>query len=353
MYTLKELEKQTDDQVVVLKNSQCKANFHADGRIILDFESTNIIHWFRAIYHLATSHKIIVDNYYGFLAVTNFKENVLCVQLWHAAGAIKQFALTDPSVEFRSPRAYKRFVDVYHRFNYVVVGSEKMASIFRKSFDLSSEHILRTGIPRTDFFFNKQEMKAAEESLREDFPVINKKKVILYAPTFRDDQLNVAELELDIKRMYKSLSRDYVLFLRLHPAINAEFKNDFPGFIYNVSSYPNINHLLVITDILISDYSSIPFEFSLLEKPMIFYAYDIDAYHESRGFWENYEEMVPGPVVKTTEEIIEVVKQNQFNLQEVSVFANQWNQYSKGYASERLIQALYTDEEPLQAVDQL
>lgn len=351
LFTLEELEKQTNEQVVILKNSQCKTSFDAENRIVLDFESMNLIHWFRSIYHLATSEKVFVDNYYGFLAVTNFRENVVCTQLWHAAGAIKQFALKDPSVEFRSKRAYQRFLDVYHRFDYVVVGSEKMVNIFRQSFDLSNEHILRTGIPRTDFFFDRNAMRTVEESLKQDYPIINNKKVILYAPTFRDNNLHSAELELDIRKMYKYLSKDYVLFLRLHPAINAQFKNDFPGFVYNVSSYPDINHLLVVTDILISDYSSIPFEFSLLNKPMLFFAYDLDEYTKTRGFWENYEELVPGPVVKHTSDLIDIIKNNQFNLQEVSSFANQWNQYSRGYSSERLIQALYKDEEQLQAAE--
>ncbi|WP_051359587.1 CDP-glycerol glycerophosphotransferase family protein [Paucisalibacillus globulus] len=351
MFTVEELERQTNDQVVILKNSQCRENFYRENRIILDFETTNVFHWFKSIYHLATSDRIFVDNYYGFLAVTNFKENVICTQLWHAAGAIKQFALKDPSVEYRSERAYQRFLDVYHRFDYVVVGSEKMANIFRQSFDLSNDHILRTGIPRTDFFYDTKAMKSAEESLIQELPILKRKKVILYAPTFRDHKLNSAELELDIKKLYKSLSRDYVLFLRLHPAINAEFVNEFPGFVYNVSSFTDINPLLVITDILISDYSSIPFEFSLLRKPIVFYAYDLEEYTKTRGFWENYEELVPGPVVRTTTEIIDLIKANQFNLQEVNTFANQWNQYSRGYSSERLIQAIYKDEEQLKAVE--
>src|SRR5699024_12558819 len=99
---------------------------------------------------------------------------------------------------------------------------------------------------------------------------------LFYAPTYRDNELDIGELKLDIEKMYQAFKHDYVLLLRLHPAINGEFQNKYPGFVINVSGNYNINHLLVITDILITDYSSIPFEFSLLNKPMVFFAYDLE-----------------------------------------------------------------------------
>src|SRR5699024_8092175 len=129
--------------------------------------------------HLATCEKVIVDNYYGFLAAASFKSNVQCIQLWHAAGAIKQFGLKDPDIHGRSKRAYKRFNKVYQKFDQVVVGSERMASIFRDSFDLTDDKILRTGIPRTDFFFDDTAKKNAEQTLAREYPIINEKKVLL------------------------------------------------------------------------------------------------------------------------------------------------------------------------------
>jgi len=102
--------------------------------------------------------------------------------------------------------------------------------------------------------------------------------------------------------------------------------------------------VLVGTDILITDYSSIPFEFSLLEKPMIFFAYDLDEYKETRGFGEDYEKLVPGPVVKDTDSVIEVIKQDQFDLGHVKAFAQEWNEYSNGDSSKRLIEALYVQQ---------
>ena len=177
------------------------------------------------------------------------------------------------------------------------------------------------------------------------FPIINKKKVILYAPTYRDDELSVSDLKLDLAKMYQALKDEYVLFLRLHPAVRVDLTNDFPDFIFNVSNYHDVNHLLTVTDLLITDYSSIPFEFSLLHKPMVFFAYDLEEYAQSRGFWEPYEELVPGPIVENTSELINVLKNEQFNMDLISTFALQWNEYSTGSSSEQLVKSLYGEVE--------
>lgn len=148
-------------------------------------------------------------------------------------------------------------------------------------------------------------------------------------------------LKINLDKMYQHFKHDYILFLRLHPAVNHSFENKYPGFIYNVSNYADINHLLIGTDILITDYSSIPFEFSLLNRPMIFYAYDFDDYMEKRGLWKDYYTRVPGPVVETTDEIIEVIKEKSFQLERVKPFAEEWNKYSHGESSAQLIQTIY------------
>ena len=343
--TMEELERQkADHHIVILKSKNCKAVFDSrPNRTILEFESGSISQFLKSIYHLATAKHIFIDNYYGFLAVTDFREEVKCVQLWHAAGAIKQFGLQDLTNKNRTEEALRRFQRVYNRFDHVVVGSDQMIQIFKESFGLPEERFLRTGIPRTDFFFDDLEKARVVKKIQADFPIIKEKKVILYAPTYRDDELSSTKLQLNFDMMYKHLKHEYVLFLRLHPAVNSQFENKYPGFIYNVSSYQNINHLLLVTDVLISDYSSIPFEFSLLNRPMIFYAYDLDEYAEKRGLWKDYEERVPGPVVYSTDELINVIEQRAFQLEKVRPFAEEWNKYSQGNSSENLVKALYAE----------
>lgn len=347
LYTASALEKiHPDVPIVILKTSSCKLDFAGyPDWIILNFEPTSPIHWLRSVFHLATSSHIFVDNYFGFLAAAPFRKEVARVQLWHAAGAVKKFGLKDPSIYYRTPRAQARFQKVYQQQTHVVVGSEKMSEIFQQSFGIPAERILRTGIPRTDFFFDELTQQIVESEIAYHYPVIREKHVILYAPTFRDDQMHVSKLALDLEKMYQAFNEDYVLFLRLHPAIQADWTNHYPDFIYDVSHFPDVNHLLMVTDILISDYSSIPFEFSLLQKPMIFFAYDLEEYSRTRGFWENYENLVPGPIVQTTEELIESIQNQDFHLQQIEEFAQDWNEYSKGKSSEQLVHALFSPSE--------
>jgi len=345
LYTVNQLEKESDDDIVILKTKQCKIDFEVTAqRKILLFELTHALDWVRSIYHLATSQVIFIDNYFGFLGVSKFKPNVKCIQLWHAAGAIKQFGLVDPSVKERSQQAKRRFEQVYNRFTHVVVGSEKMSDIFHESFGLGYERMLRTGIPRTDFYFDIESMENAIFKLNRIYPIIQRKKVLLYAPTFRDETLNSAKIVLDINRLHHEFKNEYVLLLRLHPAIQGVFKNQYPEFVIDVSDYPDIHHLLVVTDVLVTDYSSIPFEFSLLDRPMVFFAYDLEEYEDARGFWEDYESLVPGPVVRDTESIVNVIKDNLFDYERIQVFAEEWNEYSDGASSKRLIDVIYERE---------
>lgn len=329
-------------------NSQNRFHIYEDAAVV-NMGGANPIDLVRMAYHLATSRYVFVDNYYGFLAVTHFKPEVECVQLWHASGAIKKFGLMDSSVKHRSKRAQERFHKVYSRFRKIIVGSDTMAQYFMNAFGVKGENILRTGIPRTDFFYNQNEKERIFNEMTKQNELLWNKKVILYAPTYRDHELDRFKLEMDLDKMYKELSDDYVLVLRLHPAIKhaEDYSKKYTDFVLNYSSNEyDINELLIVTDVLITDYSSIPYEYSLLNKPMIFFAYDLDTYEADRGLWENYEQMVPGPVVKTTEDIINTIKQNDFDMNQIEEFSRKWNKYSKGHSSENLVSYLF-DQKPI------
>ncbi|MBM7678412.1 CDP-glycerol glycerophosphotransferase family protein [Gracilibacillus alcaliphilus] len=329
-------------QKIIIKEGKKKNYPKEDGSFqVLPLHSKNPFLFIRSLYHLATSKLIIIDNYFGFLSVTNFKPEVQVIQLWHAAGAIKQFGLQDRSITHRSKAAHQRFQQVYDHFDKIVVGSDKMVEIFQESFGLDESHFLKTGIPRTDFFFQEQEMEKCRHKLEQKYPVIKERRVILYAPTFRDKQLDHPEIHLDFQKLFDAFRKEYVILLKLHPAVAAHAYVHLPSFVVDVSAYPYVNHLLTISDILITDYSSIPFEFSLLDKPMIFFPYDLEEYQQERGFWEPYEENMPGPIAFDTEQLIEIIRNHEFDMERVRQFARKWNQYSDGSSSKKLIQALH------------
>src|SRR5699024_7130898 len=135
----------------------------------------------------------------------------------------------------------------------------------------------------------------------------------------------------------------YIIFLRLHPAVSSEFENEFPGFVFNVSYYPSITDLLVAADVLITDYSSIPVEFSLLHKPMIFYAYGLEADIDNRGIWMDDFAEGPVPVVTATTDLVGIIERENYNMDIVAAFRKEWNQYSDGGSSERLIHTFFSN----------
>ncbi|MCC3648538.1 CDP-glycerol glycerophosphotransferase family protein [Cytobacillus firmus] len=313
--------------------------YERDDCTILLFEPSSSLEFIKGIYHIATSKVILVDNYYGFLSTVNFRKGVKCLQIWHANGAIKRFGLKDPAIESRSLKAKKRFKEVYKKFDHVIVGSDEMASIFSHAFETPEENFLKTGIPRTDLFFDQQKAEHIKETLYKRYPASRTKKTILYAPTFRDEDLESYEIRINFDLMKAKLGPEYLLLLKLHPAIKnrVEISEELSDFVIDVSGYSKTNDLLFITDILITDYSSIPFEFSLLEKPMVFFPYDLSHYQKTRGMWEDYEELVPGPVVFSTQDIIHAILNSESYVEEVKHFNTKWNQYTDGNASERMV----------------
>ena len=337
---------------VILKTANSRIRRKVDGQtIVLPFESGNIVHFVRSVYHLATARRIIIDNYFGFLSSARFRKEAVCVQVWHAAGAIKQFGLKDPGNADRTPAANRRFLRVYSRFHYIAAGSRQMAAIFKESFGAEDKQILATGVPRTDFFFDPEALAKAREQILNSYPDWDSRKTILYAPTFRSGSLTSGKIALDIDRLYKELGSDgYILLLKLHPAVKAEaeLETAYPGFVYNLSGFRDINQLLPAADILVTDYSSIPFEYAFLGKPMYFFAYDLEDYKKERGFWEAYTDSMPGPVSYTTEQLASQIKAGQFDAGQIEAFKEKWNEYSRGDASARLVSFLFNQENRIQ-----
>lgn len=156
--------------------------------------------------------------------------------------------------------------------------------------------------------------------------------------------------------MRQKLGDDFILMLRLHPAVRTSlYLDDFmPDFLYDFSSDEyEINELLLVADILITDYSSIPFEFSLLHRPMIFFTYDLEEYKAKRGLLDEFPTNLPGPIVKDTDSIINLIKENNFNFNKIDQYAKQWNKYSNGHSSANLVRYLFQEKSSPQAYEKL
>ncbi|MDV2686885.1 CDP-glycerol glycerophosphotransferase family protein, partial [Alkalihalophilus lindianensis] len=118
------------------------------------------------------------------------------------------------------------------------------------------------------------------------------------------------DLHLDLNMLKMKLGNEYIIILRMHYLVAENFKLDaFKGFAYDFSKHEDIRELYLISDLLITDYSSVFFDYANLKRPMIFFTYDLEEYKgEIRGFYFDFEKEAPGPLVSTTEEVIAAIK---------------------------------------------
>lgn len=343
-FLAKELSRFSAQPIIFINQSRCKIDFSevaSKATKMYKFETIHVLGTFFSIYHMATSKYVFIDNYVGALSVIRFREEVKCVQLWHAAGAVKKFGWSDPETNTRSETAKKRFQKVYNQFHYIPVGSQLMADIFAESFHLSPNRFLYTGVPQTDFYFDAAARATGFAKVKQAYPIIEGKKVVLYAPTFRKGSLQKMDLHLNAAEMAEKLGEDYVLLIRLHPAVQESSQLPANPRVVSVNKYPYINELLLASDILITDYSSIPVEFSLLRKKMIFFTYDSDSYSCTHGLWAENSFYFPGPIVKTTAQVIEHILDPHIDYEQIDQFSKKWNTFSTGESSRRLIQSIY------------
>ncbi len=266
-------------------------------------------------YHMATSKTIILDNVFMPMAYTPISKKTVVIQLWHGTGTIKRFGLDveKGSVARIAKKGNKRIT-------WLIVNGERSKRQYASAFGVDESRIRTLGLPRTDLLLDQTFMESRKRRfLRQlgDHYDLSDKRFVLYAPTFRDGIREDHGIRLDINRLLGVLDDDVVLLLRAHPAVSESFSKEWvktsvsPGVrdtVIDVSDYPGVTTLLSVADVLITDYSSIIFEYALLKKPMIFYAYDLDEFkRRGRGFYEDYEKNVPGPVVRDEDELCKAV----------------------------------------------
>lgn len=253
--------------------------------------------------YLATSKYIFLDNTFLPMAYIKFSEHTKVIQLWHGCNTLKKFG------QLANKGRIKRLEQsCSNKYTHVIVSSDNTKDLHAKAFGVGEEKVISLGLPRSDIFFDLKEQNKEIEKFFEEYPELKSKKIILYAPTFRDNASDNYPEEMNLENIMDKLDENIVIALRLHPSINQEqYSSKNP--IIDFSRYNNLNRLLLVSDMLITDYSSIIFEYALLKRPMIFYAYDYEEYNNSiRGFYYNYKEIVPGPIVSNKTELVESIK---------------------------------------------
>jgi len=243
------------------------------------------------------------------------------------------------------------------RFTYLLSPSPFATEKFVSAWDLNSlgkEHaVIEQGYPRNDGLFHVDVEKMAKARQRIGLREDDGRKIILYAPTWRDNQHQtgvgyVYDLALDIGAMQAHLGEDYILLCRLHYLVANKINFDnYRGFAYDVSNFSDINTLYHLSDLLITDYSSVFFDYANLKKPMIFYMYDLEQYRdEIRGFYLDLREL-PGKIVTREQDlvptIVSVDHHNPIN-DRYEKFLDRFNPRDDGRAAQRVAQIIFDND---------
>ena len=189
------------------------------------------------------------------------------------------------------------------------------------------------------------------ENIKQRFHIPAHKKILLYAPTWRDNSYNTRgytfELKADFHRWKEVLGDEYVVLFKPHYLIINKFENDasLEGFIYNVDANADINDLYVISDVLVTDYSSVFFDYANLNRPMYFYMFDLEEYaDELRGFYFDIYEVMPGDIIQDEEQLLADIKKGQYDFKRLEAFNQRFNNWQDGHASQRVIDIVFGKE---------
>lgn len=291
---------------------------------------------------LATAKYVFVDDASLILSSIPLRKETVAINLWHACGAFKKFGRSTAELKFGSSAATLDKYPNYGNLTHVTVSSPEVIWAYEEAMHLPKGIVKATGVSRTDQFYDKEFVESRKQKLYEIMPEAKGKKVILYAPTFRGHVATASSPDrIDFERFCRELGNEYVIICKHHPFVKNPpiIPEELQHFARDLTKYLSIEDLLCCADICISDYSSLVFEYSLFEKPMIFYAYDYDNYCDWRGFYYDYSEFTPGPVVQTEDELLNSIKNidTQFDKQKVIDFKEKFMGSCDGHATERII----------------
>ncbi|MEH7116850.1 CDP-glycerol glycerophosphotransferase family protein [Neobacillus vireti] len=302
--------------------------------------------------------------YYYYMAISKYfvnngnfpdfyqkRSGTVHLQTWHGTPLKKLGFDIDPNspsyAENTSPALQKRNA----RWDYLIGPNEYTSKILQRAFKFNKK-MLDVGYPRNDIFY-KEDLETRANLIKKKLNIPMDKKVILYAPTWRDydfhngNQHKPYEFKFDLEQFKEKFSKDYVLLLRLHYRDASRIKiQGFEEFVYNVSSYDDIQELYLISDLLITDYSSVMFDYANLDRPIIFFTYDLSRYgSQVRGFYFDFQKEAPGPIVLKQEPLFHAIenidKLRDLYKERYEHFKEKFCHWEDGNAAKRTIDAVF------------
>lgn len=290
---------------------------------------------------MASSKYIVLDDFYPIVYPLKIRKNAELIQVWHAMGAFKTVGFS----RVGKPGGPNPNSLTHRNYTAAITSSEGIRHNYAEAFGIDMEKVHATGVPRTDIFFDEEYIEKTKNRLYENYPSLKKKKVVLFAPTFRGAGQKSAHYNFDwinFQAIEEALGDEYVFIIKLHPFIkNLDSVPEDNHIFLDMSSEREINDLLFITDVLITDYSSVIFEASLLNINTIFYVPDLEEYTESRDFYYPFEKYTYGEIAENTEELLRAILHPANDVEKLEAFKQHFCGACDGHATKRFVDTLF------------
>ena len=345
--------------MVALKNALIREGLNPKEALrAITTKHYSILHWMKTLKKIAWADYIFLDDHSQTTDWLTIKGAVI-TQLWHAGAGFKSTGYS----RFGMP-ASPAPKSGHRQYTYGIAGSKKIRHFFSEVWGINDEMVLPTGMPRLDEYLDENYIEETANRLLNNYPVLCKPSfdsaksvsttseswkdrkrdnIILFAPTYRGENKKHAFYpydKLDLDRLYKLCEEtDSVIIFKMHPFVEKQvpIPEEYKDRMIDLVKYPNINDLFYITDLLITDYSSNIYEFSLMRKPILFYAFDIDEYTKTRGFHRDYRTNVPGKIVETFDDMIQAIEKKDFEYEKVEEYIDNNFEFTDTHACDRII----------------
>ncbi len=296
---------------------------------------------------VATAKYVFVNEGSVITGCLPIRKETIVTNTWHGCGAFKRFGFSTADLIFGDTRKGMQRYPTYKNYTYVTVSSPEVVWAYQEAMGMEdSSRILPIGTSRTDVFFDPLFRKKAFRRLCQVIPGAENKKVILYAPTFRGRVVSAKAPDmLNLSIFQEALASEYILLIKHHPVVKRrpQIPAKYADFAYDVTTLLSIEDLICVSDLCISDYSSLIYEYSLMERPMLFFAFDLEEYFDWRGFYYDYSELTPGPVMTTNREMVEYIQhiEERFDSKQIRDFREKFMSACDGHATERILKQVF------------
>jgi len=301
-------------------------------------KKNSIVSWIKLVYLLCKQDFVFVDDYIPILGFLDLSKRTKLIQVWHAGVGFKSVGYS----RFGKKGSPHPTESCHKKYDYVSVGSKELVHVYAEVFGIEEDVFLPVGMPRLDGFLSDNNIIKFRKDFYTEYPYLEGRKIILFAPTFRGAGQETAYYNydwLDFDALSGLCGDEYVFLIKMHPFIQkkANIPSKYKDTIIDFSFFKNINDLYYVTDLLVTDYSSNYYEYALMKKPILFFTPDRELYEITRGVHRNIKESAPGKVCDTFEDMLNSIKNEDYEFNKTIDFINNMFDQYEGNASDKII----------------